>query len=114
MWAGDLNVSHTELDVTHPKFFQQQGELSRHRACSGFLTMVCCKGPEGQPGYTAIEQQLFTSALSQLGFVRPLPSACLARYLDHSHYDRWMCTAASIPRRGLAAGLALPWAASIR
>jgi hypothetical protein len=77
MWAGDLNVSHKELDVTHPTFFRKQGAgivggplwPLRFFIDDVHVLNRLLLGPEGQPGYTAMEQQLFTSALSQLGFV---------------------------------------------
>ncbi|XP_078447100.1 DNAse I-like superfamily protein isoform X2 [Wolffia australiana] len=56
IWCGDLNVSHQDIDVTHPDFFISA-------KLNGYVppnTEDC-----GQPGFTLAERQRFAKILSQ-------------------------------------------------
>ncbi|KAH7290420.1 hypothetical protein KP509_30G047900 [Ceratopteris richardii] len=56
IWCGDLNVSHEEIDVSHPDFFKnarQQGYVPpRKEDC-------------GQPGFTQAERDRFSRILKE-------------------------------------------------
>jgi exodeoxyribonuclease III len=53
VWLGDLNVSHLDLDVSHPSFFasQKKGQPPQDY--------------KGQPGYTPIERRRFGELLQR-------------------------------------------------
>lgn len=56
IWCGDLNVSHQDIDVSHPDFF-----------CNAKLNGYIPPNKEdyGQPGFTLAERQRFSNILSQ-------------------------------------------------
>ncbi|XP_077253062.1 DNAse I-like superfamily protein isoform X2 [Tasmannia lanceolata] len=56
IWCGDLNVSHQEIDVSHPDFF-------RNAKQNGYIPPN--KEDCGQPGFTLAERQRFSTVLSQ-------------------------------------------------
>jgi len=60
IWAGDLNVAHTELDVSHPYFFANVQE-SRGRG-KGYTLVT-------QPGFTQMERENFGHTLAVLDLV---------------------------------------------
>ncbi|KAG9446333.1 hypothetical protein H6P81_012461 [Aristolochia fimbriata] len=56
IWCGDLNVSHQEIDVSHPEFF-------RNAKQNGYIPPN--KEDCGQPGFTIAERQRFSNILSE-------------------------------------------------
>ncbi|KAJ7515362.1 hypothetical protein O6H91_22G011400 [Diphasiastrum complanatum] len=54
IWCGDLNVSHEEIDVSHPQFFQ-------NARLPGYMPPN--SEDLGQPGFTAAERQRFSKLL---------------------------------------------------
>ncbi|XP_020107635.1 DNA-(apurinic or apyrimidinic site) lyase isoform X1 [Ananas comosus] len=56
IWCGDLNVSHQDIDVSHPDFFSS-AKLNRYIPPN--------KEDCGQPGFTLAERQRFGNILSQ-------------------------------------------------
>jgi len=62
IWAGDLNVAHTELDVSHPFFFANVQEY-RGRGRGRSYTLVT------QPGFTWMERENFEYTLVVLDLV---------------------------------------------
>lgn len=56
IWCGDLNVSHEEIDVSHPDFFSSA-------KLNGYIPPN--KEDCGQPGFTVAERQRFGNILSQ-------------------------------------------------
>ncbi|KAK3439820.1 hypothetical protein EUGRSUZ_B00162 [Eucalyptus grandis] len=56
IWCGDLNVSHEEIDVTHPEFFSAAKQ-------NGYVP----PNPEdcGQPGFTLAERKRFGAILKE-------------------------------------------------
>ncbi|CAM0957297.1 unnamed protein product [Alopecurus aequalis] len=56
IWCGDLNVSHDEIDVSHPDFFSSA-------KLNGYIPPN--KEDCGQPGFTLAERQRFGNILSQ-------------------------------------------------
>jgi len=58
MWVGDLNVSRTELDVSHPMFFRNASTRTKDS-----------KTLKGQPGFTKVEQDGFNKILDANGLV---------------------------------------------
>ncbi|KAL8141997.1 hypothetical protein V2J09_015029 [Rumex salicifolius] len=56
IWCGDLNVSHEEIDVSHPDFFSSAKQ-------NGYLPPN--KEDRGQPGFTLSERQRFGNILKQ-------------------------------------------------
>jgi len=60
IWAGDLNVAHTDLDVSHPYFFDNVQEL-RGRG-RGYILVT-------QPGFTQMERENFDYTLKELDLV---------------------------------------------
>ncbi|XP_020172166.1 DNA-(apurinic or apyrimidinic site) endonuclease [Aegilops tauschii subsp. strangulata] len=56
IWCGDLNVSHDEIDVSHPDFFSDA-------KLNGYIPPN--KEDCGQPGFTLAERQRFGNILSQ-------------------------------------------------
>ncbi|KAK1290744.1 Apurinic endonuclease-redox protein [Acorus calamus] len=56
IWCGDLNVSHQEIDVSHPDFFS-------NAKLNGYIPPN--KEDCGQPGFTLAERQRFTTILSR-------------------------------------------------
>ncbi|KAI3931431.1 hypothetical protein MKX01_040348, partial [Papaver californicum] len=56
IWCGDLNVSHEELDVSHPDFFSSA-------KLNGYVPPN--KEDCGQPGFTLIERKRFGTILSE-------------------------------------------------
>jgi len=61
IWAGDLNVAHTDLDVTHPYFFATVEE-TRMKGKRGYTLVT-------QPGFTRMEKENFGSTLAMLNLV---------------------------------------------
>jgi hypothetical protein len=57
IWLGDLNVSHQDMDVSHPSFFANQK--------SDKLPCPSDRRYRGQPGFTPIERERFTEMLSR-------------------------------------------------
>ncbi|KAJ0974644.1 hypothetical protein J5N97_016609 [Dioscorea zingiberensis] len=55
IWCGDLNVSHQEIDVSHPDFFS-------NAKLNGYIPPN--KEDCGQPGFTLAERQRFSNILS--------------------------------------------------
>eukprot|EP00249_Psilotum_nudum_P006584 c19905_g1_i1 orf=576-1673(-) len=56
IWCGDLNVSHQDIDVSHPEFFSSaklQGYIPPNSE------------DRGQPGYTLSERRCFSDMLAQ-------------------------------------------------
>ncbi|KAG6542858.1 hypothetical protein Mapa_015762 [Marchantia paleacea] len=60
IWCGDLNVSHQDIDVSHPDFFRtaKQKDYTPPNA-----------EDVGQPGFTAAEKQRFSQILKDGGLV---------------------------------------------
>uniref|UniRef100_A0A0E0BRC0 Endonuclease/exonuclease/phosphatase domain-containing protein n=1 Tax=Oryza glumipatula TaxID=40148 RepID=A0A0E0BRC0_9ORYZ len=56
IWCGDLNVSHEEIDVSHPDFFSSA-------KLNGYIPPN--KEDCGQPGFTLSERRRFGNILSQ-------------------------------------------------
>ncbi|XP_042481893.1 DNA-(apurinic or apyrimidinic site) endonuclease [Macadamia integrifolia] len=56
IWCGDLNVSHQEIDVSHPDFFSSA-------KLNGYIPPN--KEDCGQPGFTLAERKRFSSILSE-------------------------------------------------
>ncbi|XP_058093826.1 DNA-(apurinic or apyrimidinic site) endonuclease isoform X3 [Magnolia sinica] len=56
IWCGDLNVSHQDIDVSHPDFF-------RNAKLNGYIPPN--KEDCGQPGFTLAERMRFSSILSE-------------------------------------------------
>ncbi|KAL8230562.1 hypothetical protein R6Q57_000340 [Mikania cordata] len=56
IWCGDLNVSHEEIDVSHPDFFQ-------NAKLNGYIPPN--KEDCGQPGFTLSERKRFGSILKE-------------------------------------------------
>ncbi|KAK8928811.1 Apurinic endonuclease-redox protein [Platanthera zijinensis] len=56
VWCGDLNVSHQEIDVSHPEFFS-------NAKLNGYVPPN--KEDCGQPGFTLSERRRFGNILSQ-------------------------------------------------
>ncbi|XP_071731725.1 DNA-(apurinic or apyrimidinic site) endonuclease isoform X2 [Rutidosis leptorrhynchoides] len=56
IWCGDLNVSHEEIDVSHPEFFQSA-------KMNGYIPPN--KEDCGQPGFTLSERKRFGSILKE-------------------------------------------------
>uniref|UniRef100_J3NCM9 DNA-(apurinic or apyrimidinic site) endonuclease n=1 Tax=Oryza brachyantha TaxID=4533 RepID=J3NCM9_ORYBR len=56
IWCGDLNVSHEEIDVSHPDFFSSA-------KLNGYIPPS--KEDCGQPGFTPSERRRFGNILSQ-------------------------------------------------
>ncbi|KAD4889053.1 hypothetical protein R6Q59_034057 [Mikania micrantha] len=56
IWCGDLNVSHEEIDVSHPDFFQSA-------KLNGYIPPN--KEDCGQPGFTLSERKRFGSILKE-------------------------------------------------
>ncbi|XXG62402.1 hypothetical protein AAC387_Pa05g0764 [Persea americana] len=56
VWCGDLNVSHQEIDVSHPDFF-------RNAKQNGYIPPN--KEDRGQPGFTLAERQRFSTILTE-------------------------------------------------
>lgn len=56
IWCGDLNVSHQDVDVSHPDFFSSAKQ-------NGYVPPN--KEDCGQPGFTLSERSRFTSILQQ-------------------------------------------------
>ncbi|XP_042434625.1 DNA-(apurinic or apyrimidinic site) endonuclease [Zingiber officinale] len=56
IWCGDLNVSHQEIDVSHPEFFS-------NAKLNGYIPPN--KEDCGQPGFTLAERHRFDSILTQ-------------------------------------------------
>ncbi|ONK57579.1 uncharacterized protein A4U43_C09F1940 [Asparagus officinalis] len=56
IWCGDLNVSHQDMDVSHPDFFSSA-------KLNGYIPPN--KEDCGQPGFTLAERQRFSNILSQ-------------------------------------------------
>ncbi|KAG6478637.1 hypothetical protein ZIOFF_062080 [Zingiber officinale] len=64
IWCGDLNVSHQEIDVSHPEFFSNaklNGYIPPNKEAKIDLCMQDC----GQPGFTLAERHRFDSILTQ-------------------------------------------------
>jgi len=58
IWTGDLNVAHTESDVSHPSFFATAVKPS------GFKKKL-----RVQPGFTKIERDSFSKTIEELDLV---------------------------------------------
>ncbi|CAM8932237.1 unnamed protein product [Rhodiola kirilowii] len=56
IWCGDLNVSHEEIDVSHPEFFSTA-------KLNGYIPPS--KEDVGQPGFTLAERKRFGSILKE-------------------------------------------------
>ncbi|XP_010248775.1 PREDICTED: DNA-(apurinic or apyrimidinic site) lyase isoform X2 [Nelumbo nucifera] len=56
IWCGDLNVSHQEIDVSHPDFFSNAKQ-------NGYVPPN--KEDSGQPGFTLAERRRFGNILSE-------------------------------------------------
>uniref|UniRef100_A0A7N0RJ81 DNA-(apurinic or apyrimidinic site) endonuclease n=1 Tax=Kalanchoe fedtschenkoi TaxID=63787 RepID=A0A7N0RJ81_KALFE len=56
IWCGDLNVSHEEIDVSHPEFFSAA-------KLNGYIPPS--KEDVGQPGFTLAERKRFGSILKE-------------------------------------------------
>ncbi|WOL11298.1 DNA-(apurinic or apyrimidinic site) lyase [Canna indica] len=56
IWCGDLNVSHQEIDVSHPEFFS-------NAKLNGYIPPN--KEDCGQPGFTVAERRRFDNILTQ-------------------------------------------------
>lgn len=56
IWCGDLNVSHQDIDVSHPDFFS-------NAKIAGYMPPN--KEDCGQPGFTIAERRRFSTILSQ-------------------------------------------------
>jgi len=61
IWAGDLNVAHTDLDVSHPMFFANVQE-SRGKGVRSYTLVT-------QPGFTRMERENFGYTLAVLDLV---------------------------------------------
>ncbi|KAK0586134.1 hypothetical protein LWI29_001607 [Acer saccharum] len=58
IWCGDLNVSHEEIDVSHPDFFSAA-------KLNGYIPPN--KEDCGQPGFTLAERKRFGALLKEYG-----------------------------------------------
>ncbi|KAL4193458.1 hypothetical protein AMTRI_Chr06g199450 [Amborella trichopoda] len=56
IWCGDLNVSHQDIDVSHPEYFS-------NAKLNGYVPPN--KEDCGQPGFTIAERQRFSTILSE-------------------------------------------------
>lgn len=56
IWCGDLNVSHEEVDVSHPEFF-------KNAKLPGYVPPR--KEDFGQPGFTLAERERFTKIMKE-------------------------------------------------
>lgn len=61
VWLGDCNVSHTDLDVSHPAYFRN--------AKSDKDPLPTDPDYRGQPGFAPIEQRRFGEMLRVGGLV---------------------------------------------
>ncbi|OAY86028.1 DNA-(apurinic or apyrimidinic site) lyase [Ananas comosus] len=77
IWCGDLNVSHQDIDVSHPDFFSSA-------KLNGYIPPN--KEDCGQPGFTLAERQRFGNILSHFRFNFFTITGCRGKLIDAYRY----------------------------